>query len=491
MRTPTIKGDLEILKILTPWPVRGGSWAGYLGIAPLMVIVAALPRARGRQRLLLRSTTVLAFFAAAEHAGLVGFRTIGRLPGLRSIRSDYWASLAGGCVVVAIGVAIAVAEQRGLSVRGAFVAGAAFAAWVILAFCASALTSRHQISALGTAAALALIAVAALGVYLGSRRPSRRRVFAGLALGVIALELFTYQNHVRLRRFDVETPPPSYVAFLRQHLGEDRILDAGIDGIYPEWGAALGIPQIETLNTTQIPQYRAFFRKYVNPAEHGRFLQIGGDRPIQFRANRSALDLLSVRYLVVDEHDSRYDAQVRTKYPLVFTDRRAGINVYENPERFPRAFLSPALAHDGPRAAAPSWSRTTTRTIDPRLLADAGRVGIPTAARAGGAAGTAVITRYRNDEVRVEVDTPAPSVLVLTDSYHANWHVTVDGKGEHLARVDDILRGVIVPAGASTVIFRYHSSTRTVAGVVSLATVGVLTAVMGVGILRDRRRSSR
>jgi len=185
------------------------------------------------------------------------------------------------------------------------------------------------ISLIGAFAALILIAVVTTIVYFGARLPSRRRLLAVLALSAIALELFTYQDHARLARVDVEAPAPSYVAYLRAHLGDGRILNAGIDGIYPEWGAALEIPQVETLNIAQIPAYRTFFHRYVNPAEGGRFLQIGdGDRPIPFRANASAIDLLSVRYLVVDQHLTQYNAQVRAKYPLVFTDRRAGIDVH-------------------------------------------------------------------------------------------------------------------------------------------------------------------
>ncbi|HEY5170869.1 MAG TPA: hypothetical protein VIK54_03990, partial [Acidimicrobiia bacterium] len=487
-RTPTTKGALEILKVLTPWPVRGGSWTGYLGIAPLMVIVAAIPRATGRQRLLLWSTASIAFFATAEHAGLVGFRTIGSLPGLRSVRADYWASLAGACVVVAIGIAVAVAEERGLSIRGALVAGAVFGAWVVLAFLANTLVGRRQISLIGVLAALLLIAVVVTIVYLGAHRPSRRRLFAALALSTIALELFTYQDHARLGRVDVEAHPPSYVAFLRAHLGDGRILNAGIDGIYPEWGAALAIPQVETLNIAQVPAYRTFFDRYVNPAEGGRFLQIGdGDRPIPFRANASAIDLLSVRYLVVDQHLTHYNAQVRARYPLVFTDRGAGIDVYANPGSFPRAFLGAALARTGKPAATSSWSRALTRTTDPQLVAEARRSGIPAAADPD-TPGTAGIIGYRNDEVRVQVDASKPAVLVLTDTYYANWHVSVRGKPAHLARVDDIMRGVVVPAGTSTVVFSYHSSARTNAGYVSAATIALLAAATAAGILRDRRR---
>jgi hypothetical protein len=391
--------------------------------------------------------------------------------------------------VVAIGIAVAVAEERGLSIRGALVAGAAFGAWVILAFLANALVGRRQISLIGVLAALLLIAVVATIVYLGARLPSRRRLLAALALSAIALELFTYQDHARLSRVDVEASAPSYLAFLRAHLGDGRILNAGIDGIYPEWGAALEIPQVEMLNIAQIPAYRTFFNLYVNPAEGGRFLQIGdGDRPIPFRAKASAIDLLSVRYLVVDQHLTRYNAQVRAKYPLVFTDRRAGIDVYANPGSFPRTFLSAALVRAGKPGATSSWSRTMTRTTDQRLIADARRSGIPARATTPDAVGTAHIVGYHNDELRVQVDASKPAVLVLADTYYANWHVSVQGKAAHLARVDDIMRGVVVPAGASTVVFRYHSSVRTNAGYVSGTTIALLAVATVVGILRAAGR---
>src|SRR4029079_7471937 len=97
-------------------------------------------------------------------------------------------------------------------------------------------------------------------------------------------------------------------------------LNAGRGGLYPEWGAALAIPQIETLNTMQIPEYRDFFRLYINPDEPTLCLQNGGQSGGEFKANPSALNLLGVHFLVVDQSLSTYDRGVAKRYPLAFDD---------------------------------------------------------------------------------------------------------------------------------------------------------------------------
>ena len=81
-------------------------------------------------------------------------------------------------------------------------------------------------------------------------------------------------------------------------------------------------------------------------------------------------------------------------------------------------------------------------------------------------------------------------MLVLTDSYAYGWHVSVNGKAQHLARVDDVVRGVVVPAGRSTVVFTYRSPPRTVGASISLLTLAGLLgygAWLAVRGLRSRR----
>lgn len=303
----------------------------------------------------------------------------------------------------------------------------------------------------------------------------------------MALELFTYQNHVRLERTDIEDHLPGYIAFLRSHLGDGRVLNAGRNALYPEWGSALAIRQVEMMNTTQIPEYRAFFFTYVNPAEPSLFLQIGRNPGIPFRADPSALDLLSVRYLVVDQDMARFESEVAARYPLAYSDVKARVNVYENPAAFPRAYLSPALrAAPSPAPEASGWTMGTTLTWDRTFLDAAAAAGVPTSAPLQ-PAGSAQLIADHNDEVRVSVQAEVPSVLVLGDTYQGDWVATVNGQPAHIARVDQILRGVIVASGPSLVEFRYRSPGRRLGAVISTTT---LIGLLGMTAVWARRRSS-
>lgn len=489
-RTLTTMDALDMLGILTPGArylgAEAGDWIMYLGIVPTVLLAAAWPQSRGLQRRLLSLTVVVVLVALTQYAGVPVIKAIGELPGLRVIRGDYWGSLAAASLTLAVGVAVATVASRGLSLRGAFIASSVCAAVLIIGLAGSTDASNVAILSIvaGLGLALAVIALA----FMGTRIPTpRRRMLAAGALALLAFELLSYQTHARVQRFDLDDPPPRYVAFLRQHIGDARILNAGRGGIYPEWGAALGIPQIETINTTQLPHYRDFFFRYITPDQNrGLFLQIGSDEDARFTADPSALDLLSVRYIVVDEAMARFDQGARAKYPLAFVDHKAGIRVYENPNAFPRAYLSPALTEGGTPDASPAWSRATTRSDDPSLIDAALKAAIPSRATRIGTLGTARVSVSRHDEVRVEVDAARPAVLVLTDSYHDNWNVSVAGEAEPLARVNDIARGVVVPPGRSTVVFEYRSPSRVYGGVVSVVTIAVVL-IAGAGRAWFRR----
>ena len=77
-------------------------------------------------------------------------------------------------------------------------------------------------------------------------------------------------------------------------------------------------------------------------------------------------------------------------------------------------------------------------------------------------------------------------MLVLADADAPGWHATVDGNAQPVARVDQVMRGVIVPAGRSTVVFRYRSRPRDVGALLSLITLVVLAAGVLAVAIRSR-----
>jgi hypothetical protein len=401
------------------------------------------------------------------------------------VRQEYWAVLAGAAETIAIAVAIGVMAERGVSRVAMRLVGAFLVVW----FFGTAVVSwmiGHGGMTLALLIATALV-VATVIVAGRATDKTRRRTIAAVAVAMLAVELLAYQNHARLARFDPESPTPRYVSYLQQHLDGDRILDAGRGSLYPEWGSALGVPQIETLNVSQLPAYRAFFQQHIVP-QHGLFLEVGAQTARGFKVQPTALDLLSVRYIVTDGSMPRFDAGVKAKYPLVFTDRAAHVSIYENRHAFPRAYLSPVLTSRSAIPPEKGFSTRITRSRDTKLLAAAQAAGIPDDRHADTSGGRARVTRYDNTKVRVDVEASQPSMLVLTDTYAYGWRATVNGKDQHLGRVDEVMRGVVVPAGRSTVVFTYRSPPRVLGAVISLLTVVGLLAYAIVELVRRRRR---
>jgi hypothetical protein len=469
--------------------IRPPYWTTYVGIAASIFVLSALPRAQGIVRRVLVLSAALTMFALAMHLGTPVISWASLVPLLAPIGWSYWASLAAAAMTLAVACAVQTASRQGLSSRVALGSAGVVTVALGIAMITHGEVSRVVVLSL---AVIAVVLVLATGLaWFSSRRPDRRWLIAGMCVALVALELFSYRNNQRLERYDYEDRPPSYVTFLRDNLGDDRVYNAGRGSLFGEWGSALAIPTIETVNLMQQPWYRDFFLSQVNTAERQeRFLQNGlGDAA--FTAKPEALDLLGVRYLVVDKSPTKLNTGIGAQYPLVFDDRAARVFVYENPDAFPRAFIASALttspAPENP-ADAP-WQMSTAFTEDPELLADAGDLGVPQQAEVGSAASSAaVIVDDHNTRVEVTIDTAEPGVLVLRDSYHSNWSVSVNGANQHLGRVDDIVRGVVVPAGRSTVVFEYSSTARTIGTTISLATIGGLLVYGAVVAVRRRHR---
>jgi hypothetical protein len=469
----------------------GADWTVYLGLVPLIVIVAAWPRAAGRERRLLAVSSGLVVAGLVFHLGVPGLKLLALAPVLRPISAAYWASMAAMGGVVAIGVAVDITSRRGLSARAALGAGTAFA--IALLVGAVGFPSHPTSQLLSMAAALLFISAAVALVVVGPRFLRGTTWMAVVAVGLLTAELLSYQNHERIARYDLEDHLPAYVRMLQDDLGQQRLLSAGRGAITAEWGSVLGLRQVTTFNVMQQPWYRDFFFRWVSPRDAPpRFLELG-ERDGDFAAAAAALDVLSVRYLVVDARLERMERAIAAEYPLVFDDRAAGVRVYENPDAYPRAFVASTLAPTPRAAFLPPWSRHLAITADPRLLQEADRAGVPDEPPPPGSNGAssraaeATIVEDSNGRVRVEVEAPAPSVLVLADTYHRNWSAEVDGVDHHVGRVDGFARGVIVPAGSSTVTFTYQSPARTLGAIVSLLGIAGLLAGCAIAGLRRRR----
>ncbi len=163
------------------------------------------------------------------------------------------------------------------------------------------------------------------------------------------------------------------------------------------------------------------------------------------------LRLLNVKYIVVGQPFERVPPFLREVY------RGPSGLVYENLDALPRATVV-GTYHVVPEKGVldsvgvlgnpedmESIASLTYLTADPHL-----QLGPVTGA-------TARITRYRLNDMAVEVNTPGPALLRVADAWYPDWSATVDGRPAPIYRADYLLRAVPVPAGRHTVEFRFRS----------------------------------
>jgi hypothetical protein len=150
----------------------------------------------------------------------------------------------------------------------------------------------------------------------------------------------------------------------------------------------------------------------------------------------------------------------------------------------PRATLVPTWQ------VAPSNAAALDAAIEPRF--DPARLAVletdpGLTQRPHGVAGNAVYHELEPEVVRIDVDAPDPSILVVRNAWDEGWSATVDGGSVPLLRVDGFVQGVAVPEGRHQVRLVYHEPTiRRGIALSALVWFGLLL-VLVMAIVRGRR----
>ncbi len=260
-----------------------------------------------------------------------------------------------------------------------------------------------------------------------------------------------------------------------------KSLDAGRDDVveFLEKAGPPGTFRIFTTDGAQSNRYAGF-----------GIASIGGYHAAKPRLAQDLIDagldsnlgwmrLLNVRYIVLPQPLDPPPAFLKEVF-------RGSAAVYENLLALPRAtvlgdfrVVRPARAIlDSVRLGTSESDRVTFLEQDP---------GIAPADIQGA---TARVAAFRLNDLAVDVTTPHPAILRVADLWHPDWAVTVDGKPARLLKADYLLRGVVVPAGAHHVEFRFHSRAIRQGLMLSLGSLVVILALFGVDLARRRRRAA-
>jgi hypothetical protein len=425
---------------------------GYVGILPLILAALAilLRRLPGERRIWpwVGLAAVSFVLALGIYAIPHGWLTL--LPGFGQLRAP-------ARLVLVTGFALAILAAFGLEAilrpleahaAAAFerlwrgVGRAVAAVWAVavpLGYLALLLT-QDRAPAIISRVSITLIALlsfagllAASFLWLTARRGAWAQplTLGWLAVGLIYGDLASLAAHQDIGNQDpsLSYRQPAIAAFLAQQPGPFRIDTK--TGIEPEW-------QPDTALLYGLEDVGGI----ANPlllADAGRYWDNLGSR------STALYDLLNIRYVI-----ARKDAPLDwSRFALAF-DGDAKLNVYENKNALPRAFVVPQAQAVTNHDAA--WTAIHAAGFDPRSVAVVeGATSLPVGGR-----GQVTEIRYQANRLTMQVTADGPAFLVISQMWYPGWQAWVDGaRAGPVLRTNTTFQGISVPAGMHRVELRF------------------------------------
>lgn len=310
-----------------------------------------------------------------------------------------------------------------------------------------------------------LFAVGVLAALWAARRWPERRTWiaAGIVLLAAADMLHFAIGYQPMAPASKSVPPRTdAIVYLQRHRAEGRIVGIG-EALRNDWGLTYGLRDIRGYDPPQ-PSTR-FFRLWQR-AEPEQIdwvsYALEAPTPVAFRL----ASVLGARYVIAAPGttlEGGFGMSPRGVHPVY-----DGIDarVYENDRAAPRALVAARVRavegeagarravlegeFDPRRDAVVERGPDGTDAVGAAVLADG-------AGRAGAASGGAVaVDDASPSDVRIHARLDRPGLVVLNDSWAPGWSVRVDGRAARPVRVDDVMRGVAVGAGAHEVEWTYR-----------------------------------
>jgi hypothetical protein len=320
---------------------------------------------------------------------------------------------------------------------------------------------------------LVFLAALALLLWLGGRGWISQRTLAIALVLAATLDMYHFaQGFAPMespRQLPASTPG---MAFLERTAGESRVVGTK-EALLADTNINYGVREPTGQDPPQ-PSLR-YFRlwRLANPSQSEEFILT---LPRLTPTALKVMSLLGVRYVVTDPR-----TPLELALPIVYRGR--DLLVYSNDLAVPPAFVPRSvLAVDGESQQLSLIAGSLHPQREAMIEAGSG-----SAVSAG--AGTVAIEHEEGATVRMTAHMSRGGLVVLNDAWAPGWSVSVDGRAAKVLRVNDVMRGVVVPEGAHTIVWHYR-----VPGLVSGIAISLLT-LLGTALtlvwLVLRRRSRR
>lgn len=335
-----------------------------------------------------------------------------------------------------------------------------------------------------------LFALAVGAALLAARRwPQRRAWIAAAVVLVAAVDMLHFAgNYQPIAPASKSIPPQTgAIRFLERHRADGRILAIG-EATPPDWSLTYGLRDIRGYDPPQpsLRYYRLWRLAEEEQLDWTPFVtgSLGS-------ATMQVASALGARYVLTApgvQPLSAAQGGPPQRLPVVYDGPDA--RVFLNPRGAPRALVAARVRVVGGEAQA--------RALLAEASFDARREAVVERADAGGPAGTGGVAGVAEGPVvhgTVAVSDPSNArvlmratldrrgLVVLNDSWAPGWSVTVDGKPAPVLRVDDVMRGVAVPAGSHRIEWSYRVPGLRAGALLSVVALLGCVALLAVALL--------
>jgi len=330
---------------------------------------------------------------------------------------------------------------------------------------------------------VALAGIAVGASILTAIRPRWHRIAGLVMLTALLLDLALLPG-IHTQKLLPDTAPfftqQDAIAALRAKMtAQDRAYFFSGGSLFAKSASLFAVPSVDDYEPVAPRRYAELFmvlrtnRRFTSVHDyHWREL-------FPLHLNELLLALTAARYLVVDPVGPAEEGAVKAIEEVGGVRAVPGIGgnllVYENPRVLPRAFYVPRI--EVLRDPDEVLGRLAFGVDDLRSTAFVEQP-VSDFLGADGAAGPGDVTFVENAAERLELTVEAPQrgFLFVADEYADDWQATVDGRAAPIVRANYAFRLIEVPAGRSTVRFRYEPRPVRWGAWISLVTVVVLGA---------------
>jgi len=470
--------------------VFSGWWGGYIGLLPFALTFLSF--FNNHKKYANVFFALMAFLIISKQYALPYINWIGYIPGFSVCRfGPHTPALAAFSLAVCAGMGV-----RGiLNGRHLFLKGAPFSLGLIGIVSAHLILLKNpdgQDQALrASLAAFSLIVILQGLLFCRDKKILTKPVTGFLLLAVVFGELFSHIHRERPFRFQSFGDVP-YISFIKNQPERARSY-GNFWAFYPNTASGFEVDDLGIFFSLVPKRFVRLVNTLFVPHHFRDDLRPPALRAIPLPFSENILDLLNVRY-IIKPADSTFEKKfshfknVTKDYTLVYREK---VNVYERPSAYPRAFIvhkAVFLPDDEPSLQVLKQLKDKNRyvavinhppvTTIQRLLQ-----ATPLEDRSD-----VKITHYSANQVILKVAMQSPGFLMLSDAYHPDWQVYVNGAPSKIFRADYFIRSVFLSAGHHTVRFVFSPASFRIGGIVSCTSLLVLLFLCARQV-RDHRRA--